>query len=130
MTAHPPVHVDVVLPDTVWQRLHLDATARDTTIANVIAEAIVRHLAAKRRGSHMDEALAEIDRHTREQQRLTGLELLAEVDALLSLGLNPREICRELGRTPGSILLAARRANRRDLAQRFTPLDAERKHVA
>lgn len=129
MTDKPPVHVDVVIPDPVWQKLHLDALARGTTIANVIAEALIRHLAEKRRGTHMDEALAEVDEYAR-QQRLVGLELVDEVDQLLANGLSPREICDQLHRTAGSIQLAAKRAGRRDLSTLFIPLDGERRRVA
>lgn len=123
MTAaeRPPVHVDVVLPEHVWARLHLTATARGVTIASVIAEAIVRKLAADRAGDPMDQILDELDRN-RTQQRLVRQELVAEIDQLLTLGLNPGEICTQLGRSPVSLEQASRRADRPDVAARFYPL--------
>ena len=132
MTAagRPPVHVDVVLPEHIWARLHLTATARGVTIASIIAEAIVCKLAADRAGDPMDQILDELD-HARTQQRIVGRELVEEIDALLRLGLDPREICRELDRTAAALEHAARRASRPDIATRFSALaDADRRASA
>jgi predicted DNA-binding protein len=43
-TGRPPVHVEVVLPEEMWENLHLVAHRRGSTIAGEIAEAIVAHL--------------------------------------------------------------------------------------
>lgn len=124
MNDQPPVHVDVVLPEHVWARMHLTATARGATIAGVIAEAIIRQLAAERTADPMDQILDDIDR-ARTRHRMTGVELVDEVDQLLSLGLNPREICRELDRTAAALEHAARRASRPDIATKFYSLAQE-----
>lgn len=39
-----PVHVEVLLPEDMWESLHAVAARRGSTIAGEIAEALVAHL--------------------------------------------------------------------------------------
>lgn len=125
----PPVHVEVVLPDHVWQRMKLTATARGATVAGLLAEVVVQYLAKERAGNPMDAILHALD-DVLAEQRIAGQELVDELDALLTLGATPREICEQLQRSPGALVKAAHRAHRPDLEAPFAALDRERRHVA
>ena len=62
--------------------------------------------------------------------RLTGSELLAEVEWLLDGGVHPLMVCQVLGRSAGSVEKAAYRLGRADVGRRFSSSQKLERDVA